>query len=87
MLVNDQGVFFPRGGMRLLKASMAPSNLWRRFQKSRQRSPFSFSRAKIVFMFRFAGCRLERSSPGKMGVETGASGNARTEYAAASGRP
>src|SRR5260370_40773064 len=38
---NSQDVFFTRGGMRLLKASTAPSNLWRCLQKSLQRSPFS----------------------------------------------
>src|SRR5258708_2777639 len=69
---NNQDVFFARGGMRLLKASTAPSNLWRCFQKSLQRSPSSFRRARIVLMLRFAGCRLGRSSAGNSGAETGA---------------
>src|SRR5712664_336494 len=83
----DQDVFFVLGGIRLLNASMAASNLCRRFQKSPQRSPFSFSRAKTVFMFKVSGSRLGRNSRGNSGTETGACGKARTEYAAANGRP
>ena len=69
---SDQGIFFILGGMRLLKASMAPSNLWRVFQKSPQRSPFSFKRAKTVFMFNVSGRKLGRNSRGNRGAETGA---------------
>jgi len=70
--MNDQEVFFVRGGMRLLKVSMALSNLWRRFQKSPQRSPFSFRRAKTVLMFNFSGRKPGRNSRGNRGAETGA---------------
>ena len=44
----------------------------RRFQKSAQRSPFSFRRAKTVFMFSVSGRKLGRNSRGSRGVETGA---------------
>src|SRR5260370_18860445 len=74
----DQGAFFVLACIRLLRSSMACSILWRRFQKSAQRSPFSLIRAKMDLMFRVSGRRLARSSRGKMGVETGALGNART---------
>src|SRR5258708_12334994 len=48
--VNDQDVFFARGGMRLLNASIASSILCRPFPNSPQRSPFSFFRPKTVFL-------------------------------------
>src|SRR6266446_9049429 len=79
--------FLAVGGMRRLSDSMASSSRWRRFQKSAQRSPFSFRRAKTVFMFNVSGRKLGRNSRGNKGAETGACGKARTEYAAASGRP
>ena len=86
-LFCDQGAFFVLAGKRLLRSSMACSKRWRRFQKSPQRSPFSFRRAKTVFMFNASGRKPGRNSRGNRGAETGACGKARTEYAAARGRP
>src|SRR5258708_3500322 len=75
---SDQVVFyfvpegFVFGGMRSLRSSMACSSLWRRFQKSAQRSPFSFKRAKTVFIFNVSGRKLPRNSRGSRGAQTGA---------------
>lgn len=84
---RQQAYFLVFGGMRSLRSSMACSSLCRFFQKSVHRSPFSLSRAKIVLMFIASGRSFVRSSWGKIAAETGALGNARTEYGAASGRP
>src|SRR5215813_13628715 len=70
--------FFAFDDMSSLRSSMAPSILCWLFQKSFQRLPFSLSRAKIVLMFKFSGCRLRRSSRASTGADTGALGNART---------
>src|SRR5947209_20589815 len=84
---HKSGIGFFDAGTRALSRSIAFSSDCRLFQKSRHRSPFFSSRAKNVFRLNFSGRRFARSSPGKTGVETGAFGNARTAYGAASGRP
>src|SRR5207248_5086550 len=81
---NKFSLYFVLAPIRTLKSSIASSSRCRFFQNSAHRSPFSFKRAETVFMFRVSGRSFARSSLGKIGVDTGALGNARTEYGAAS---